>query len=239
VREFLVDPAVAPHAGAGVIWMVEARVRATDAALEAATGAVTEAATDAGLHAAMREFEGRWAARQEAVATAGSPGPGSPDPVRAMYRRFGVDPTKTRPSSEALRRRLARGQSLPRVNAAVDVCNWSSAEFGLPYGLYDAGAIEGDRVTLRVGRDGEEYAGIRKDVVHVAGRLVVADAAGAFGNPTSDSARTMVTAATRALLVVVYAPRVLAGSGLDAVLEITSDRLARFTGAREDSRSVL
>ena len=55
-------------------------------------------------------------------------------------------------------------------------------------------------------RDGEAYDGIRKDTVHVGGRLTVADDHGPFGNPTSDSARAMVTAATVDALVVVYAP---------------------------------
>ena len=49
--------------------------------------------------------------------------------VRAMYRRFGVDPTKTRPSSEALLRRIRKGEPLPRINNAVDICNWCSLEF--------------------------------------------------------------------------------------------------------------
>ena len=87
----------------------------------------------------------------------------------------------------------------------VDVANWCSVEFQLPYGLYDRAQMRGP-VTLRIGRDGEEYAGIRKDVVHVGGRLTVADDEGPFGNPTSDSARTMVTSATHDALVVVYAP---------------------------------
>ena len=73
--------------------------------------------------------------------------------VRTMYKRVGLDPTKTRPSSEALLRRVRRGDSLPRINSMVDVCNWCSLEFQLPYGLYDASRIEGD-VELRIGRDG-------------------------------------------------------------------------------------
>src|ERR1051325_6656757 len=72
--------------------------------------------------------------------------------VRTMYKRVGIDPTKTRPSSEALL----------RINSMVDVCNWCSFEFQLPYGLYDAAQIQGD-VTLRIGREGESYPGIRKD----------------------------------------------------------------------------
>ena len=85
-----------------------------------------------------------------------------------MYKRLGLDPTKTRPSNEALLRRVRKGGTLPRVNALVDVVNWCSVEFQLPYGLYDRAQMRGP-VTLRLGRDGEEYAGIRKDVVHVGG----------------------------------------------------------------------
>ena len=59
----------------------------------------------------------------------------------------------------------------------------------------DAAQIKGD-VTMRLGRDGESYPGIRKDEVHVGGRIALADSTGPFGNPTSDSARTMVTTAT-------------------------------------------
>ena len=88
--------------------------------------------------------------------------------MRDMYKRVGLDPTKTRPSNEALLRRIRKGEPLPRVNAIVDVVNWCSVEFQLPYGLYDRARMRGP-VTLRLGRDGEEYAGIRKDTVHVAG----------------------------------------------------------------------
>ena len=112
-----------------------------------------------------------------------------------MYKRLGIDPTKTRPSSEALLRRIRKGDALPRINSLVDVVNWCSVESQLPYGIYDADRIDGS-AALRVGRAGESYAGIRKDTVHVDGRLTLVDANGPFGNPTSDSARTMVTTAT-------------------------------------------
>src|SRR5262245_20866850 len=123
--------------------------------------------------------------------------------VRTMYKRVGLDPTKTRPSSEALLRRVRKGDSLPRINSMVDVCNWCSLEFQLPYGLYDAAQIDGD-VELRIGRPGESYPGIRKDDVNVEGRIALADRIGPFGNPTSDSARTRVTTTkTRTMIVVV------------------------------------
>lgn len=158
--------------------------------------------------------------------------------VRTMYKRVGLDPTKTRPSSEALLRRVRRGDQLPRINSMVDVCNWCSLEFQLPYGLYDAAHLNGD-VELRLGRDGEAYPGIRKDDVHVDGRIALADATGPFGNPTSDSARTMVTPATTRALLVVFAPRDVDARRLAVVLDSTSSRMSEITGCRESSREIL
>jgi DNA/RNA-binding domain of Phe-tRNA-synthetase-like protein len=154
--------------------------------------------------------------------------------VRTMYKKVGIDPTKTRPSNEALLRRVRKGDTIPRINSAVDIVNWCSLEFQLPYGLYDAARIHGN-VTMRRGLDGEKYAGIRKDDVNVGGRITVADDQGPFGNPTSDSARTMVTPATSELLVVVYAPIEIGQSQLDSVLRITAERLALIVGGRQTS----
>jgi DNA/RNA-binding domain of Phe-tRNA-synthetase-like protein len=158
--------------------------------------------------------------------------------VRTMYKRVGLDPTKTRPSSEALLRRVRKGDPLPRINSMVDVCNWCSLEFQLPYGLYDLAHIDGDAIEMRLGRDGESYAGIRKDTVHVAGRICLADARGPFGNPTSDSARTMVTTTTMRALVVVFAPRSFDAARLARVLDVTAQRMTEFTSARERERYV-
>jgi len=155
--------------------------------------------------------------------------------VRTMYKRVGLDPTKTRPSSEALLRRVRKGDPLPRINSMVDVCNWCSLEFQLPYGLYDADRIAGD-VELRMGRAGEQYGGIRKDDVHVGGRIALADDVGVFGNPTSDSARTMVTTSTKRGMLVVFAPRDVDSAQLMRVLDATSARMRDFTGCVETAR---
>ena len=149
--------------------------------------------------------------------------------VRTMYKRVGIDPTKTRPSNEALLRRVRKGDTIPRINSAVDVINWCSLEFQLPYGLYDWGKISGP-VTMRLGAEGEKYAGIRKDEVNVGGRITVADDTGPFGNPTSDSARTMVTPSATELLIIVYAPIEIGKSQLDRVVAVTAERLALIAG---------
>lgn len=157
--------------------------------------------------------------------------------VRTMYKRVGIDPTKTRPSNEALLRRVRKGDTIPRINALVDIVNWCSLEFQLPYGLYDLSKVSGP-VTMRLGEAGESYAGIRKDDVNVGGRITMADSAGAFGNPTSDSARTMVTTATTEALVVVYAPTEIPAARMTRVLDMTASRLADIAGGRETARHI-
>jgi DNA/RNA-binding domain of Phe-tRNA-synthetase-like protein len=140
----------------------------------------------------LAEFDAEAA---EAAASARLGAVANPAPARASYRRFGIDPTRHRPSSEALLRRTRRGDPLPRVNSLVNVANVVSLRLQVPVGLYDLGRVEGDR-RVRLGRPGESYAGIGKDVVHVDGRICVADDVGPCGNPSSDSARTMITTAT-------------------------------------------
>jgi len=157
--------------------------------------------------------------------------------VRTMYKKVGLDPTKTRPSNEALLRRVRKGDTIPRINSAVDIVNWCSLEFQLPYGLYDFSKVSGP-VTMRLGTEGESYPGIRKDDVNVGGRITVADDAGAFGNPTSDSARTMVTPSSTELLIVVYAPAEIAKAQIERVLGATAERFAQVTGGSETGRAL-
>jgi DNA/RNA-binding domain of Phe-tRNA-synthetase-like protein len=157
--------------------------------------------------------------------------------VRTMFKRVGLDPTKTRPSNEALLRRVRKELPFPRVNTLVDIINWCSLEFQLPYGLYDRGRIRGG-ITLRLGRDGEAYAGIRKDTVHVAERIALVDEEGPFGNPTSDSARTMVTTQTTDALVVVFAPQAIDHGRLTRVLDVTAQRILDISGGREVARLI-
>lgn len=158
--------------------------------------------------------------------------------VRTMYRQLGIDPTKTRPSSEALRRRVRRGESLPRINTLVDVCNRCSLDTQLPYGLYDLEQVEG-AVPLRVGQPGDEYDGIRKGVVHLAGRPALFDERGPFGNPTADSARTMVTDKTTHVLVVVFAPFAVPVADVREVLDLTASHVTDAAGGQETGRWVV
>jgi DNA/RNA-binding domain of Phe-tRNA-synthetase-like protein len=158
--------------------------------------------------------------------------------TRALFHRLDIDPTKHRPSSEALLRRVLQGKGLPEVNAVVDVCNLCSLEHQLPFGLYDRAVVQGP-VHVRVGRDGEGYPGIRKQRVHLGGRLLLADQVGAFGAPTSDSERTSVTPETTGLLLVAFGPAERGGDQMIAALEHVSGLLTSCCGANVTAVRVL
>src|SRR5579872_3654167 len=81
--------------------------------------------------------------------------------VRAMFRHWGVDPSKYRASSEALMRRVVQGKGLYHVSNVVDIGNLGSIETGWPYGLYDIGKIN-QPITFRRGAHTEMYEGIAK-----------------------------------------------------------------------------
>ncbi len=160
------------------------------------------------------------------------------EPARHLYRSFGVDPTRTRPSSEALLRRVLQGKDLYRINRLVDAVNCASLELLLPIGLYDREALQGD-IVIRQGAPGEAFEGIRRGEIHLEGRLVVADAAGACGSPTADSARTAVTADTTDALAVVFAPAGTSQGDLEDGASRLAARIERWCSGRTEKLSVL
>lgn len=147
---------------------------------------------------------------------------GDSAPARALYRRFGIDPTRVRPSSEALLRRLKKGEAFPRINSLVDVANALSVQLQVPVGLYDLGKVRGDELVVRLGAEGESYNGIGKERVNVAGRICVADVEGPCGNPTSDSARTMITTDTERAAWIYFLPV------SDEMIDRTAELIAVF-----------
>jgi DNA/RNA-binding domain of Phe-tRNA-synthetase-like protein len=146
--------------------------------------------------------------------------------ARELYRTFGIDPTKTRPSSEKLLRRVLQRKPLPRISSAVDLGNLLALRFLLPIGLFDTEKIDGD-VELRPGRPGESYEGIAGQEVHLGGRPVLADRTGPFGNPTADSRRTAVETSTTSLWMTVFAPASLPAPRLEAQMDAAAESFAR------------
>ena len=126
--------------------------------------------------------------------------------MRSLYKSIGLDPTKNRPSSEALLRRVLQGKGLYQINSIVDICNLCSLSFYLSIGLYDVDKIVGDEIALRLGRENEGFSGIRKDFINVKGKLTLVDQQGPFGNPSADSDRTKITVDTQKAMFVLFAP---------------------------------
>jgi DNA/RNA-binding domain of Phe-tRNA-synthetase-like protein len=151
--------------------------------------------------------------------------------VRSMFRGWQMDPSKYRPSSEALLRRVVQGKGLYRISNVVDIGNLGSIETGWPYGCYDLDQID-PPVVLRHGAQEEMYEGIGKRTWHLRGRPVLADNRGPFGSPISDSTRSMIQEATKNALIVIYQPSPFPLEQLSASLRSLEGRLSQFASAR-------
>lgn len=158
--------------------------------------------------------------------------------VRTMFRRWGMDPSKYRPSSEALLRRVVQGKGLYNVSNVVDLSNLGSIETGWPYGVYNRAAISGE-ISLRLGRPGEKYEGIGRRVWHLEARPVLVDANGPFGSPISDSTRTQVQEGVSEVLTVIYAPATSSEAAVTTAAEAQSRRLTSFASANATRVNIL
>ncbi|WP_027456163.1 B3/B4 domain-containing protein [Xylanibacter brevis] len=123
--------------------------------------------------------------------------------TRRVYKACGKDPSRYRPASEQLMRRLLQGKDLYQIDTLVDLVNLASIKFGYSIGGFDADKLVGQTITLGVGRDGEPYEGIGRGVLSIAGLPVYRDEVGGFGTPTSDHERTKMTIETTHLLVLI------------------------------------
>lgn len=123
--------------------------------------------------------------------------------TRRVYKACGKDPSRYRPSGEALVRRMLQGKELYQIDTLVDLINLASVTSGYSLGGFDADRFVGDTLTLGIGRDGEPYEGIGRGVLNIAGLPVYRDAQGGVGTPTSDHERTKITLETTHLVVLV------------------------------------
>ena len=123
--------------------------------------------------------------------------------TRRVYKACGKDPSRYRPASEALIRRILQGKGLYQLNTLVDLVNLASIAFGYSIGGFDADKFEGNTLTLGIGREGEPYKGIGRGMINIQGLPVYRDAKGGVGTPTSDNERTKISEHTSHLLVLI------------------------------------
>ncbi|MBR5166997.1 MAG: hypothetical protein IKW86_02885 [Salinivirgaceae bacterium] len=156
--------------------------------------------------------------------------------TRRMYTVCGKDPSRYRPSAEALMRRIVKGNDLYQINTMVDLVNLVSMRYGYSIGGFDADKVEGD-VVAGIGREGEPYNGIGRGPLNIAGLPVLRDAVSGFGTPTSDEERTAMSLETSHFLMVVNAydgPALL-----PELFDYTRQLLEKYAAATDISTNII
>lgn len=151
--------------------------------------------------------------------------------TRDAYRACGKDPSRYRPSAEALRRRLLRGLELYRIDTLVDLINLVSLRTGYSIGGFDADKIVGTDLCLGIGREGEPFEGIGRGPLNIECMPVIRDAEGGIGTPTSDHERTKMDINTMHILAIIngYSGE----EGLQEAAAMTAALLQRYAAATE------
>lgn len=158
--------------------------------------------------------------------------------VRSLQRAFGFDPTRYRPSSEALLRRMLKGQGLHQINTAVDVNNLCSLDFLLPMCMYDLRNVQG-QIRVRIGEPGEQYPGIGRQVFTIEQNVIIADDQGVMGSTVSDSERTKVTTATSDIFLAIYAPSQIDPQLVAEYATVASQRMVAYNGGQASDVSAV
>lgn len=149
--------------------------------------------------------------------------------TREAYKRCGKDPSRYRPSAEALRRRLLRGLELYQIDTLVDLINLVSLRTGHSIGGFDADKIQGTSLELGIGRADEPFEGIGRGVLNIEGLPVYRDQAGGIGTPTSDNERTKMDLGTRHILAIVNGYN--GEEGLKEAAEMILELLVKYASA--------
>lgn len=154
---------------------------------------------------------------------------------REAYKKLGKEPSRYRVSSEALIRRILQGKGLYRINNVVDTNNLISIETGYSVGSYDLEKLQGN-INFRIGSNGEKYQGIGKEIINIENLPVFSDDFGAYGSPTSDSTRAMITENSKDILTVL-----ISFNGLEDIeksTETAKEYLKKYANAK-DIRSII
>lgn len=129
--------------------------------------------------------------------------PANVEGSRRLFKACGVDPSRYRPSADALRRRVAVNNAFPAVSPIVDVNNYLSLKYGICVGSYDLAAVSGP-IVMRIGKADERYTGFSGKSISLHGMPLLSDEQSAFGSLHADSTRTAVSAQSRHLIMVFF-----------------------------------
>jgi DNA/RNA-binding domain of Phe-tRNA-synthetase-like protein len=142
---------------------------------------------------------------------------------RDLYWKLDVDPTKTRPSGEALLRRVMHGNELPNISTVVDACNLASPKTVIPISGFDIDRVS-PPFSVRFGRDNEIFVGIGMDKpMSLSGKtLVLADEKRVLCiYPYRDSEYAKIGMQTRNAIIIGYGAPGIAENQLKEAVETT------------------
>lgn len=125
--------------------------------------------------------------------------------IRKLFHRAGCDPTKYRPSFEALARRILRGEEFPRINPQVDFCNVLSLKMHVPCCICDLSKLVFP-LKFRRGNENEVYESLRGHF-SLKNKPLIEDQISPFSTPITDSIRTKVEFETNELFFISYFPK--------------------------------
>lgn len=151
---------------------------------------------------------------------------------REAYKTLGKEPSRYRVSSEALIRRILQGKGLYKINNVVDTNNLISIETGYSVGSYDLENLQGN-INFRIGKEKEQYQGIGKEIINIEKLPVFADDLGAYGSPTSDSTRAMITDKSKDILTVIISFNGI--DGLEDSINFAKKYLIKYANAGDIS----
>ncbi|GAB4231895.1 MAG: hypothetical protein Kow00109_04190 [Acidobacteriota bacterium] len=124
--------------------------------------------------------------------------------LRRLFREAGCDPTRYRPASEALLRRVAKGQDIPSLHPLVDWNNALSLRLQVPCCVMATGTFR-PPFTWRAGRPGEAYQSLRGPFA-LEGKPVLVDPEGPLDAPITGNERVAVRPDTRSAWLAAYLP---------------------------------
>jgi DNA/RNA-binding domain of Phe-tRNA-synthetase-like protein len=130
--------------------------------------------------------------------------------LRRLFRAAGCDPTRYRPSSEALLRRLLKGEEMPAISPLVDINNCLSAALAVPCCVMAAETLS-PPFTFRAGRPGEGYQSLRGPF-NLEGKPLLTDTEGPCDTPITGGIRVKVEEQTVRAWLVAYLPEGIVGA---------------------------
>lgn len=159
---------------------------------------------------------------------------------RDFYWKLGIDPTKTRPSGEALLRRVLHGDELPKISAVVDAYNLASMKTIVPISGFDKDCLN-PPFHVRFARKGEFFVGIgmNKPVILNDNVLVLTDEKQVLCiYPYRDAGQTKITETTKNVLLICYGATGITSETLLDAMNLTLSYIQLVSGGKIETVKV-